>query len=114
MCSDGCSLLVGTHNGVRRINLKTKEVTTLGLFDAKIPLLATNKTGDIYIGTCGKLLKLREAWKTIRLLWVAHLKEDGRYCLLATLPRDLIKEIITMMKEWRNSIVYEGHFRQIN
>ena len=40
---------------------------------------------------------LSTTWKYERLLWIAYLKnENNKKCLLASMPKDIIKQIVTM------------------
>ena len=56
--------------------------------------------GILYVGTrTGEILKLEDMWYVERLLWIGNLKENSRDCHLAALPRDIIKEILGVMRE---------------
>ena len=50
--------------------------------------------GVLFVGIEGKSFKVEQVWKKYkRYLWIGYLKEEGSYCPLATLPRDIIKHI---------------------
>ena len=52
-----------------------------------------DKDAKHYLMVNKVLVKKYNAWQGARYLWIGHMKEDATYCLLATLPKEIIKEI---------------------
>ena len=60
-----------------------------------ITTLSKDKYGNIYVGTNNSILKLEmNTWKWERFLWIGWMKEKSNYCFLASLPKDIIHEIV--------------------
>ena len=88
------NLLVSDANGIRKIDLLNKSVTTPDEFK-KYPVIfmATDSNLNLYIATEKKLIKFTNSWRLERWLWLAYIKEDREYCHAARLPNDVVKEI---------------------
>lgn len=58
------------------------------------------RNGTLFVGLSSKkmLFKLERVWKKYeRYVWIGYLKEEASYCPLATLPRDIIKQIASYL-----------------
>jgi DNA-binding beta-propeller fold protein YncE len=93
--NDDGNLLVCDLNGLRRIDMNQNIVSTL-IKQQGIRALSKDKYGNIYVGIKNSILKLEiNTWKWERFLWIGWMKEKSNYCLLASLPKDIIHEIIS-------------------
>ena len=56
--------------------------------------LAMDRNWNIFVGHYQGITMLTPpCWQWIKYLWIGYLKEHSSYCLLAGLPREIIKEI---------------------
>lgn len=96
---DGTLMVVdgAGKNQFRKIDVKNSKVFTLKLTQEikEVRCMCLDKHGTVYIGTfCGMIFKLQSLWPVVRLIWIGQLKEDHRSCHLATLPSEIIREIL--------------------
>ena len=95
LLNDDGNLLVCDDNGLRRIDMNQNIVSTL-IKQQDTRSLSKDKYGNIYVGTNNTILKVEiNTWKWERFLWIGWMKEKSNYCLLASLPKDIIYEIIS-------------------
>ena len=100
------NLIISDSLSLRKANFAKNCLTTPFAWQQALELASCGeicgipfyKNGNLFLGTVGiessyNLLVLQPRWKIVRLLWIAHHKEDKSTCLLAWLPKDLIKEI---------------------
>mmetsp|Transcript_28586 Transcript_28586/g.40299 ORF Transcript_28586/g.40299 Transcript_28586/m.40299 type:complete len:112 (-) Transcript_28586:25-360(-) len=88
------NLLVADGKTIRKLGLEKGVVRTFRFAQrCDVHSLATTPDGNIIAGCKDAVYKLVSTWSLIRFLWIGHLKENATVCLLATLPRDIIKEI---------------------
>jgi hypothetical protein len=92
--TDDGNLLVGDYNGLRIVDMNQKIVSTpQGNPKEVIYSLTRDNFGSIFIGYDSSILLLENTWKWERFLWIGWMKENSNYCLLARLPKEIIKEI---------------------
>jgi hypothetical protein len=92
--TDDGNLLVGDCNGLRIMNMNQKIVSTSqGILHQQIDSLTRDTLGSIYVGCKNTIFHLENTWKWKRFLWIGWMKENSNYCLLARLPKEIIKEI---------------------
>jgi len=94
MDADG-NLIVSEDKKVRKLDLKTNSLSTLVTLGEVVYSVMVSRNGDIYAAGGEGIYKIENVWKRERLLWIGYLKEEVQNCLLATLPKDIIREIAT-------------------
>jgi DNA-binding beta-propeller fold protein YncE len=92
--TDDGNLLVGDYNGLRIVDMNQKIVSTSqGILHQQIHSLTRDTLGSIYVGCKNTIFHLENTWRWERFLWIGWMKENSNYCLLARLPKEIIKEI---------------------
>jgi len=98
MDADG-NLLIGDLNGLKKVELDTKTVSrVIGTSLKDVYSLCQIGPFEFLVGTnvCSVIKMVSpNTWKWERWLWLALLKHNPCDCILATLPRDIIKLIAT-------------------
>ena len=91
-------ILISHLNGISRYNMESKFCEQLYETKSAACCVAVDHKGKIYAGTvAGHLIVLQQAWDYTRYIWIGHLKENAKYCCLARLPKELIKEICCLV-----------------
>ncbi len=97
---DDGNLLVGDDNGLRKVNMNEKIVSTLqGIPKEPIFSLTKDNLGSIYIGSNYSIFLLENTWKWERFLWIGWMKENSNNCFLSKLPKEIIKEIASHLSD---------------
>mmetsp|Transcript_1855 Transcript_1855/g.2396 ORF Transcript_1855/g.2396 Transcript_1855/m.2396 type:complete len:212 (+) Transcript_1855:196-831(+) len=98
MATEGETLLVTDECGIRRLRI-AEDYVDLIYRQPESWSVARPINGNLILAAQGCVFLLRVSWRIVRLLWIANKKEDLRNCPLASLNRDLIKEVIAKLTE---------------
>ena len=98
--ADG-NLIVTVRHGLKIMDSKYQLGSILIPLSKYRVFCIAEHNGTIFFGIHNRIMKLESLWKYERYLWIGYLKEGASYCPLATLPRDIIKEIANYLPDVR-------------